>query len=156
MKNAASGGGIWLSSCLEAIERREQGKLRQAGLRLTGQRILLGGLLFRQGHRHVTAEQLFDEAAMARIPVTLGTVCNTLRHFTEAGLLRQLAVDGSKFYFDTNLIEYHHFYLEEEGEIVDVASSGLSVANLPEPPKGMEVAGVRVIVRLRKAKRTFC
>jgi Fur family iron response transcriptional regulator len=61
-------------------------------------------------------------------------------------------VDGAKAYFDTNPTEHHHFFLEEEGEIVDMPSSGLSVADLPE---GMEVAGVEVIVRLRRAKRPF-
>jgi Fur family iron response transcriptional regulator len=129
-------------------------KLRQAGLRPTRQRISLGWLLFGKGDRHVTAEQLSSEAAMARIPVSLATVYNTLHQFTEAGLLRQLAVDGAKAYFDTNPTEHHHFFLEDEGELVDMPSSGLSVADLPEPPEGMEVAGVEVIVRLRRTKGT--
>jgi Fur family transcriptional regulator, iron response regulator len=130
-------------------------KLRQAGLRPTRQRISLGWLLFGKGDRHVTAEQLSDEAAMARIPVSLATVYNTLHQFTEVGLLRQLAVDGAKAYFDTNPTEHHHFFLEEEGELVDMPSSGLSVADLPEPPEGMEVASVEVIVRLRRTKGTL-
>jgi Fur family iron response transcriptional regulator len=96
----------------------------------------------------VTAEQLSSEAAMARIPVSLATDYNTLHQFTEAGLLRQLAVDGAKAYFDTNSTEHHHFFLEEEGELVDIPSSRISVADLPE---GMEVARVEVIVRLRRA-----
>ena len=85
---------------------------------------------------------------MARIPVSLATDYNTLHQFTEAGLLRQLAVDGAKAYFDTNSTEHHHFFLEEEGELVDIPSSRISVADLPE---GMEVARVEVIVRLRRA-----
>jgi Fur family transcriptional regulator, iron response regulator len=130
-------------------------KLRQAGLRPTRQRISLGWLLFGKGDRHVTAEQLSGEAAMARIPVSLATVYNTLHQFTEAGLLRQLAVDGAKAYFDTNPTEHHHFFLEEEGELVDMPlASGVSVAELPEPPDGMEVASVEVIVRLRRTKGT--
>jgi Fur family transcriptional regulator, iron response regulator len=88
---------------------------------------------------------------MARIPVSLATDYNTLHQFTEAGLLRQLAVDGAKAYFDTNSTEHHHFFLEEEGELVDIPSSRISVADLPELPEGMEVARVEVIVRLRRA-----
>jgi Fur family iron response transcriptional regulator len=80
----------------------------------------------------------------------LATVYNTLHQFTEAGLLRQLAIDGAKAYFDTNPTEHHHFFLEDEGELVDMPSVGVSVADLPEPPAGMEVAGVEVIVRLRR------
>src|ERR671912_2429221 len=118
-------------------------KLRRVGLRPTRQRVSLGWLLFGKGDRHVTAERLFDEAMRARIPVSLATVYNTLHQFTEAGLLRQLAVDGAKSYFDTNPTEHHHFFLEEEGELVDMPISGLSVADLPQPPEGMEVAGGR-------------
>jgi Fur family transcriptional regulator, iron response regulator len=125
-------------------------KLRRVGLRPTRQRVSLGWLLFGKGDRHITAEMLFDEASRARVPVSLATVYNTLHQFTEAGLLRQLAVDGSKAYFDTNPTEHHHFFLEDVGELVDMPASGVSVADLPEPPEGMEVAGVEVIVRLRR------
>jgi Fur family iron response transcriptional regulator len=125
-------------------------KLRRVGLRPTRQRVSLGWLLFGKGDRHITAEMLFEEAGRARVPVSLATVYNTMHQFTEAGLLRQLAVDGAKAYFDTNPTEHHHFFLEEEGELVDMPSSGISVADLPQPPEGMEVAGVEVIVRLRR------
>jgi Fur family transcriptional regulator, iron response regulator len=71
-------------------------KLRLAGLRPTRQRMCLDWLLFGKGHRHVTAVELFDEAVRARVPVSLATVYNTLHQFTDAGLLRQLALDSSK------------------------------------------------------------
>ena len=77
-------------------------RLRRVGLRPTRQRISLGWLLFAKGDRHITAEMLYEESMRARVPVSLATVYNTLHQFTEAGLLRQLAVDGSKSYFDTN------------------------------------------------------
>ncbi|HYY83691.1 MAG TPA: Fur family transcriptional regulator [Beijerinckiaceae bacterium] len=125
-------------------------KLRRVGLRPTRQRVSLGWLLFAKGDRHVTAEVLYDEARRARVPVSLATVYNTLHQFTEAGLLRQLAVDGSKAYFDTNPTEHHHFFLEDEGELVDVPAQGVTVGALPEAPEGMEVAGVEVIIRLRR------
>jgi Fur family iron response transcriptional regulator len=125
-------------------------KLRRVGLRPTRQRVSLGWLLFGKGDRHITAEMLFEEAGRARVPVSLATVYNTLHQFTEAGLLRQLAVDGSKAYFDTNPSEHHHFFLEDEGELMDMPHEGVSVGSLPAPPPGMEVAGVEVIVRLRR------
>ena len=125
-------------------------KLRRVGLRPTRQRVSLGWLLFGKGDRHVTAELLFDEATRARVPVSLATVYNTLHQFTQAGLLRQLAVDGTKAYFDTNPSEHHHFFLEEEGRLVDMPSQGMTVSDLPAPPPGMEVAGIEVIVRLRR------
>ena len=101
---------------------------------------------------HLTAEMLYDEAMRAKVPVSLATVYNTLHQFTEAGLLRQLALDGSKAYFDTNPSEHHHFYLEEEGAVIDMPDCGITVDSLPEAPEGMEIAGVEVIVRLRRSR----
>ncbi len=77
-------------------------KLRQVGLRPTRQRMALGWILFGKGDRHVTAEMLYEEATRAKVPVSLATVYNSLHQFTEAGLLRHVAVDASSAYFDTN------------------------------------------------------
>ncbi len=78
--------------------------LREVGLRPTRQRMALGWMLFGKGDRHITAEMLYEEATKAKVPVSLATVYNTLHQFTDVGLLRQVAVDGSKTYFDTNAI----------------------------------------------------
>src|SRR6201997_3779477 len=77
-------------------------RLREVGLRPTQQRKALAWILFAKGDRHVTAEMLYEEATRAQISVSLATVYNTLHQFTDVGLLRQVAVDGSKAYFDTN------------------------------------------------------
>ena len=79
--------------------------LRDVGLRPTRQRMALGWILFAKGDRHLTAEMLYEEASKAKVPVSLATVYNTLHQFTEVGLLRQVAVDGSKTYFDTNVTD---------------------------------------------------
>ena len=127
-------------------------RLRHVGLRPTRQRISLGWLLFAKGDRHITAEMLFEEAMRAKVPVSLATVYNTLHQFTESGLLRQLAVDGSKSYFDTNTTEHHHFFVEGDEELIDVAVD-IPVGDLPAAPQGMEIARVDVIVRLRRKGR---
>ena len=94
--------------------------LRSVGLRPTRQRIALGRLLYGRGDRHITAEVLHEEAVRARVAVSLATVYNTLHQFTDVGLLRQVAVDGSKAYFDTNASEHHHFFVEGEEALVDI------------------------------------
>lgn len=124
--------------------------MRRAGLRPTRQRLALGGLLFGKGHRHVSAETLFEEALLARMPVSLATVYNTLHQFTEAGLLRELAVDGSKSYFDTNTGDHHHFFVEADNVMMDIPAASVSIDALPEVPDGMEIVRVDVVVRLRK------
>jgi Fur family iron response transcriptional regulator len=124
--------------------------LRSVGLRPTRQRMALGWLLFGKGDRHLSAEMLYEEATRARVPVSLATIYNTLHQFTEVGLLRQVGVDGSKAYFDTNVSEHHHFFLEDADAIVDIPNAEVMLGKMPEPPEGYEVARVDVVVRLRR------
>lgn len=123
-------------------------KLRMAGLRPTRQRIALGSLLFATGDRHVSAEMLHAEAQAAGEQISLATVYNTLHQFTEVGLLRELAIDGNKAFFDTNTSNHNHFYIETRGELIDIPSNGVRVDGLPEPPEGMRISHIDVVVRL--------
>jgi Fur family iron response transcriptional regulator len=125
-------------------------KLRGVGLRPTRQRMALGWILFAKGDRHVTAEMLYEEANRAKVPVSLATVYNTLHQFTEVGLLRQVAVDGSRAYFDTNNSMHHHFFIEDQNELLDIPASDVMVGNAPVPPEGYEIARIDVVVRLRR------
>lgn len=124
--------------------------LRRVNLRPTRQRMELGWILFSKGDRHLTAEMLFEEANKARVPVSLATVYNTLNQFTEVGLLRQVAVDGSKTYFDTNVSDHHHFFLEGENALVDIPSAEVTIGAVPPALDGYEVAHVEVVIRLRR------
>jgi Fur family iron response transcriptional regulator len=124
-------------------------KLRGAGLRPTRQRLALAEILFGAGDRHITAEELHAEAVAAHVPVSLATVYNTLNQFTEAGLLREVAIEGDRTYFDTNTSNHYHYYVEREGRLFDIASDDLTIKGLPEPPPGMEVGRIDIIVRLK-------
>jgi Fur family transcriptional regulator, iron response regulator len=122
--------------------------LRGAGLRPTRQRVALAHLLFAEGDRHVTAETLHEEASARKVPVSLATVYNTLHQFTEAGLLREVAVEGAKTYFDTNTSNHYHFFCEHSGKLMDIATGSIRIEGLPEAPKGMTISRVDVLVRL--------
>lgn len=124
-------------------------RVRDAGLRPTRQRLSLASLLFAKGDRHLTAEELHEEAMDAGVTVSLATVYNTLHQFTEAGMLRILAVEGARTYFDTNTSDHHHFYIEGENRVLDIDTASVSVVNVPEPPAGMEIANIDVVIRLR-------
>jgi len=124
--------------------------LRKVGLRPTRQRMELGWILFSKGDRHLTAEMLFEEASKARVPVSLATVYNTLNQFTDVGLLRQVAVDGSKTYFDTNVSDHHHFFLEDENALMDIPSAKVTVSDMPTTLEGYEIDRVEVVVRLKR------
>jgi Fur family iron response transcriptional regulator len=125
-------------------------KLRKAGLRPTRQRLALAQLLFGRGDRHVTAERLHEETVSAGVPVSLATVYNTMHQFTAAGLLREVTVDGTRTYFDTNIGDHHHFYCADDGTLMDIDGTAIEVAGVPPPPQGAKVDRVEVIVRLKR------
>jgi Fur family transcriptional regulator, iron response regulator len=137
-----------------ALTRPElRSMLRQSGLRPTRQRMALAEILFTHGNRHISAESLHDEATVQRVPVSLATIYNTLHQFTEAGLLREVAVDGSKTYFDTNTSEHHHFFVEDDNVVMDIPAGQMGVGRVPEPPPGYEISRIDVVVRLRRIRR---
>lgn len=124
--------------------------LRAANLRPTRQRIHLGMALFGNGHRHVTAEMLYEEAINNQMTISLATVYNTLRRFTDAGLLRTITVDGSKTYFDTNTAAHHHFFVENENTLLDVPDGEHAWGMPLTVPVNYAVTRVDVVVRLRR------
>ena len=132
------------------VASRMRRTLREAGLRPTRARIALSSLLFTRGDRHVSAEMLFEEAKQCNVPVSLATIYNALNQFTEAGLLRQVAIDATRSYFDTNNSDHSHFYIEDRHELVDISPTEVIVGGAPRPPDGYEVVRVDVVVRLRR------
>jgi Fur family iron response transcriptional regulator len=124
-------------------------RLKEAGLRPTRQRLALARILFTNGDRHVTAEQLHDDALKAEIPVSLATIYNTLHQFTHAGLLREVVVEPGRSYFDTNTSDHHHFFHEQVGQLEDIPGDQVRLAELPAPPSGTAIRRVDVIVRIR-------
>jgi Fur family iron response transcriptional regulator len=125
-------------------------RLRLAGLRPTRQRVSLAAILFGFGDRHVSAESLHREARAAQINVSLATVYNTLNQFKAAGLLREIAFEGDRTFFDTNTSNHFHYYLEDSDSLVDIGTADIEVMGLPPLPPGTEIDRVDIIVRLRK------
>jgi Fur family transcriptional regulator, iron response regulator len=135
-----------------APESEVEEKLKDAGLRPTRQRVAIGRLLFGAAYRHVTADDLLQEANLAGETLSLATIYNTLGHFSEAGLIRRISVDDERAHFDTDTGNHHHFYIEAEGRVVDVPPGGISVDRLPAPPEGYEISRVDVVVRLKQTR----
>lgn len=123
-------------------------RLRAVGLRPTRQRLALAKLLFDNGDRHVSAEQLHSEALGHNIRVSLATVYNALHQFTDAGLLREIVVEPGRSYFDTNTSTHHHFYFETSGRLEDIPGEEVRLEKLPAAPVGYQIKRVDVIVRV--------
>ena len=124
-------------------------KLRGVGLRPTRQRLALARILFSNGDRHVSAEDLHREARAAKVLVSVATVYNTLNQFTSAGLLREVAIEGDRSFFDTNTSNHFHFHHEKEGRLFDIGTENLEIKGLPTAPEGTEIDRIDVIVRLK-------
>ncbi len=134
-----------------AKENRGAAWLSCAGLRPTRQRMALAELLVGDGEdRHVTAESLFAASCDSGEKVSLATVYNTLRAFCEVGLLREITVDGSKSYFDTNTTNHPHFFWEDSASLSDAPADQLEISRLPAAPEGAEISKVDVVIRLRR------
>ena len=130
---------------------RGEAWLARADVRPTRQRVALAALLVGDGRdRHVTAEWLHDAARRTGDKVSLATVYNTLRAFTEAGLVQEITVDGTGSYFDTRLDDHPHFYWEDDARLTDAGTKALEILNLPDAPEGMEISKVDVVIRLRR------
>jgi Fur family iron response transcriptional regulator len=133
----------------EPVVRRSRSLFEKHGLRATRQRIGLAKLLFSKGNRHVTADALAVEAHAARMTASLATVYNVLNLFAQVGLIRSLAIEGTKTIFDTNTSDHGHFFFEDTGEVCDIAADEIKFAGDVEPPEGYEIVAVDVVVRLR-------
>lgn len=125
--------------------------LQAVGLRSTRQRLALAGLLFDGTHKHMTAEQVHAAVSKGKNPVSLATVYNTLHQFTDAGLLRQIVIDSTRIYFDTNIDAHHHFFDETSGQLHDVPADTVRIAQLPKIPRGSTLDRVDVIIRVRSS-----
>jgi Fur family iron response transcriptional regulator len=126
------------------------GRLRNAGLRPTRQRLALAGLLFDVADRHVTAEQLHGEAIAASIRCRWRPSTTRCTSSPTAGLLREVVVEPGRSYFDTNIDDHHHFFCESTGMLQDIPGTAVMVGQLPHAPAGTEISRVDVIIRVRR------
>lgn len=120
-------------------------------LRATRPRVSTARLIFADGKdRHVTAEWVAERLSGAGEKVALATVYNTLHSFVAAGLMWQVSgVGKNTIIFDTNTSPHHHFLNETTGALTDVAIDTVELKSLPTPPKGTQISGVDLVIRVR-------
>ena len=122
--------------------------LQGVSLRPTRQRLVLAKLLFDDVDRHITAESLHHDANQTGAKVSLATIYNTLHQFVDAGLLKEVIVNSNRTYFDTNVSDHHHIYLNEEDTLQDIPTNDLIISSLPGAPEGKKISGVSVVVHM--------
>jgi Fur family iron response transcriptional regulator len=124
-------------------------RLADCGIRPTSQRVRIASLLL-SSPQHLSAEQILASLRGAGARVSKATVYNTLNLFAGHGLIRQLSVDGTRAWFDSNVDPHYHFHDLSSGALIDVPVPAVEFARLPAPPPGTEVAGIDLVIRLRK------
>jgi len=124
-------------------------RLAGCGIRPTPQRVRIASLLLR-APQHLSAEQILASLRASGGRVSKATVYNTLNLFAGHGLIRELSVDGSRAWFDSNVDAHYHFHDLSSGALIDVPLPAVEFSRLPAPPAGTEVAGIDLVIRLRK------
>ncbi len=114
----------------------------------TQQRLQIAQLLLVRD-QHLSADQVLELVNAAGNRVSKATVYNTLGLFAHKGILREVNVDPSRVFYDTNNSRHHHFYNIDTGELSDIEPSKILVDQLPNAPEGSVIDGVEVIIRLR-------
>ncbi|SEQ51920.1 Fur family transcriptional regulator, iron response regulator [Ectothiorhodospira magna] len=130
----------------EAVVR----KLREHGITPTQQRVDIATVLFKRP-QHVCADQVLAQVNAVESLVSKATVYNTLGLFAKKGLIREVRVDPTRLFYDSNMIPHHHMYHTDSGMLEDVAPGQVGLDSLPEAPEGMVIEGVDVVIRVRRA-----
>lgn len=123
-------------------------KLKQHHIMPTSQRVEVASILLARP-QHLSADQIIDKLRVRGSRVSKATVYNTLKLFSEQGLVKELSLDSSRKYYDSTTHPHHHFYHVETGELSDIPESQVSIRGLPPLPKGTEQEGVEVLIRVR-------
>jgi len=123
------------------------GLLKTHGILPTQQRLLIARALFSRD-QHLSADQVLNQVNDSRDRVSKATVYNTLGLFANKGLVREVIVDPSRVFYDTNTTEHHHFYNVDTGELRDIKAAEVTINSLPELPAGTMAEGVNVIIRI--------
>ncbi|MEW6352831.1 MAG: Fur family transcriptional regulator [Pseudomonadota bacterium] len=124
--------------------------LRAHGITPTHQRTEIAQILFAKP-QHLSAEQILSIVNQDKPVASKATVYNTLGLFAEHGLIREVIVDPSKVFYDSNTCNHHHFYNVDTGTLMDIECERVSLGELPTLPEGTEPAGVDVIIRVRNS-----
>ena len=125
--------------------------LERHNIRPTKQRMILAKILFENGRRHISAEELYDEVKKDSRKISLATIYNSLKQFSSIGLLREIVVDQNKSLYCTNAESHYHLYIEDEGKIIDIPTQNINL-NIPSIPACLKLHNIDVIVRVRTLK----
>jgi len=128
-------------------------RLREYDILPTQQRLRIARALLTRD-QHLSADQVLEMVNAVGSRVSKATVYNTLGLFARKGILREVIIDPSRVFYDTNNSKHHHFYNVDTGELSDIEPGQIPVEQLPDAPAGTVVDGVEVVIRVRSERGT--
>ena len=130
------------------IEYKE--KLRKSGLRPTKQRIRICEVLFNVNKTfHFTINDLVKMIEInTNQKISLATVYNTVHAFEKKGYLKEIVINSSQTYFDTNTSDHHHFFDEKQKELIDLENEDVHPIKIKKSLPGKRIKSVEVLVRV--------
>jgi len=125
-------------------------KLRNSGLRPTKQRLQICEVLFDSDKTfHFTINNLAEKIKnQLNNKISLATIYNTVHAFEKKGYLKQIPINSSEAYFDTNITDHHHFYDLNEDKLIDLENSDVGPINILKKIDGKKIKSVEVLVKL--------
>ena len=125
-------------------------KLRNSGLRPTKQRLQICEVLFDSERTfHFTINDLANKIKkQLNNKIALATIYNTVHAFEKKGYLKQIPINSSQTYFDTNITDHHHFYDLKEEKLIDLENSDVGPINILKKIEGKKIKSVEVLVKL--------
>lgn len=124
--------------------------LRERGVTPTHQRLEIARALLSR-KQHLSADEILGIVNRRHAETSKATVYNTLKLFLDKGLIREVIVDPSRVFYDSNTAPHHHLFDMDRGVLVDIDADQVAVTGLPTLPDGMRTVGVDVIVRVKSA-----
>jgi Fur family transcriptional regulator, iron response regulator len=101
--------------------------------------------------QHLSAVQVLTLVNANDGHVSKATVYNTLNLFVEKGLIREVAIDPTKIFYDSNTSHHHHYYNEDTGELYDFETDDMSLNPKSSLPENTVQSGLDVVVRVKNS-----
>ena len=124
--------------------------LKNLKLRPTSQRLAITEILIKKKDVHVTAYSLEKMMKKNKVFISRATIYNNLNELSNRGFLKKVIVKKDKMWFDTNLSRHHHFYDEEEDQLVDIQEKDINISKFPEVPSGKKIKSIDIIINIKK------
>ena len=123
-------------------------KIQESGLRLTLQRIEIAKILFSGPPNHFTANHIYKIVKKKKLNISLATIYNILRDFSDKKLINEIIFEPSRNWYDTCLEDHHHFFNSKTQKLIDINKNDISLKSYPKPPDGYKIRKYNIVIEI--------